>query len=238
MAVAQHKKGIVCYKNSRKMNSIRIDFVSDVACPWCAVGASALQAAISELGGEVSVDLHCQPFELNPAMGPLGEDVGTYLHNKYGSTPAQQAEMRERIAQRGAQSGFVFKPEGRGRIWNTFDAHRLLHWAAQSEQQTSAQWRLKMALLQSYHAHGHNMSDHTVLLACVQAAGLDVGGAQAVLASDQFATEVRQAEQHWQQAGINAVPAVVINGRYLISGGQPQSAYVAALRKMAAGDPS
>jgi predicted DsbA family dithiol-disulfide isomerase len=214
------------------MNSIRIDFVSDVACPWCAVGAAALQAALNELSNEVRVDLHCQPFELNPKMVPQGEDVEDYLRNKYGSTPDQQAEMRERIAQRGADAGFVFNPEGRGRIWNTFDAHRLLHWAGENAVK-DGQWRLKMALLQSYHGRADNVSDRSVLLACVQEAGLDQDQATAVLASNQFADEVRLAEQQWQQVGINSVPAVIINKQYLISGGQPQSAYVQALRRVA-----
>src|SRR5437867_3518772 len=110
---------------------LHIDFVSDVACPWCAVGLASLERALEKLAGEVPVEIRFQPFELNPQMGPEGQDVTEHLTQKYGSTPEQQARAREGIAARGASVGFQFRKEGRGRVWNTFDAHRLLHWAGE-----------------------------------------------------------------------------------------------------------
>jgi predicted DsbA family dithiol-disulfide isomerase len=213
------------------LTPLQIDFVSDVACPWCAVGLASFERALEQLAGEVAVDLHFQPFELNPAMPPGGQDVTEHLTQKYGSTPEQQAAARENIRQRGEAVGFAFRKEGRGRVYNTFDAHRLLHWAG--EQGAKAQRDLKMALLEAYHGQGRVMEDHAVLLDAVQAAGLDRAAAQEVLASERYTAEVRAQEQHFQQLGIQAVPSVIINGRHLIQGGQPPEVFAQALRQVA-----
>jgi len=211
---------------------IKIDFVSDVSCPWCAIGLSALEQALRQASDAVSAELHCQPFELNPQMGPQGQDVGEHLTEKYRSTPEQQAQIRETIRQRGAEAGFTFNPEGRGRIWNTFDAHRLLHWAG-VEGQPGQQHALKKTLLEAYHGRAESPASHEVLLHAAQQVGLDVERARAVLASDAFAAEVREREQFYQRAGIHSVPAVIINDRHLISGGQPAAVFEQALREIA-----
>jgi len=211
--------------------ALHIDFVSDVACPWCAVGLASLERALEKLGGEVPVEIRFQPFELNPQMGPEGQDVTEHITQKYGSTPEQQAQNRAGIAQRGAAVGFQFRKEGRGRIWNTFDAHRLLYWAG--EQGARQQRDLKMALLRAYHGEGLNPSDHEVLGEVAAAAGLDRAAAKEVLASGRYAQEVRDAEQHFHSLGINAVPSVVINNRHLIQGGQPPELFEQALRQLA-----
>ena len=212
---------------------LRIDFVSDIACPWCAIGLSALERALQRLDDTVSAELHFQPFELNPHMGPEGEDVTEHLTKKYGSTAEQQAQIRETIRQRGAQEGFTFRAEGRGRIWNTFDAHRLLHWVGE-EGQPGQQHALKKALLVAYHGRAENPSDPQVLLACVREVGLDEGRAQAILDSDEWADAVREREQFYTAHGIRSVPAVIINERHLISGGHPSESFEQALRQIAA----
>ena len=212
--------------------SLQIDFVSDVACPWCAVGLGALEQALTHVQGDISAELHFQPFELNPHMGPEGQDVGEHLSEKYGSTPEQQAQIRETIRQRGAEVGFTFKPEGRGRIWNTFDAHRLLHWAGL--QGADKQHALKRELLNAYHGRAENVSDAEVLAQACASVGLDAAQARAILAGDDYADAVRSNEMQWQQAGIRSVPAIVINRQYLISGGQPAAVFEEALRKIAA----
>ena len=107
--------------------TLRIDFVSDVACPWCAVGLNALERALERIGPELAVELSMQPFELNPTLAPEGADAAQYLKAKYGIGDQQLAANRARIAERGAAEGFTFGP--RTHVWNTFDAHRLLHWA-------------------------------------------------------------------------------------------------------------
>ncbi|WP_058087715.1 DsbA family oxidoreductase [Aquabacterium parvum] len=215
--------------------SLKIDFVSDVSCPWCAVGLWSLQLALAELCNEVVADIHFQPFELNPKMGPGGQDIGEHLTQKYGSTPAQQSQIREVIRQRGAEVGFTFNMAGRGRIYNTFDAHRLLHWAGElTPSQPGAQLALKQAQLKACHEHRQAMDEHPVLLAAVGEAGLNVARAAQVLASAEFAQAVREQQAFYAEAGIRSVPAVVVNDRHLISGGQPVEAYVRALRQIAA----
>lgn len=213
--------------------TLKIDFVSDVACPWCAVGLSALDLALARVKDEIRAELHFQPFELNPDMGPEGRDATDYLSEKYGSTPEEQARNRAALAQRGAAVGFIFRPEGRGRIWNTFDAHRLLLWAGLED--AGKQHALKKALLQAYHGRGESPADPQVLLRAAAEAGLDVPRAQAILAGDEFAAEVREREAFFQRAGIRSVPAVIINERHLISGGQPVEVFERALREIAAG---
>ena len=211
--------------------TLKIDVVSDVACPWCAVGLSSLETALQRLDGEVRADLHLQPFELNPQMGPEGQDIGEHLAQKYGSTPEQQATNWAAIVERGAAVGFDFRKAGRGRVWNTFDAHRLLHWAGTLD--GDAQVRLKKALLAAYFTEARNVSDPAVLLDAVQGAGLDVAQAREVLEQGTYANEVRAAERMWQQSGIQAVPSVVVNDKYLIQGGQPPEAFEQALRQIA-----
>jgi len=211
--------------------SLQIDFVSDVACPWCAVGLGGLEQALENLLGQVDAHINFQPFELNPAMGPEGQDMTEHLTQKYGSSPEQQAQIRETIRARGAAVGFSFKPEGRGRIWNTFDAHRLLHWAG--EQGADKQYALKKELLTAYHGRAENVSDAEVLVRACRTAGLDEARAREILGGDEYALAVRENELQWQQAGINSVPAVIVNRQYLISGGQPVAAYEDALRRIA-----
>ena len=216
------------------MTPLKIDFVSDIACPWCAVGLAALEQALARLNGHVQAELHFQPFELNPHMGPGGQDLGEHLTQKYGSTPAQQAQIRQTIAARGAEVGFEFHPGGRGRVYNTFHAHRLLHWA--ETQGSGAQHRLKKAFLEAYQGRAECMEDPAVLLAGVAQAGLDRDAAREVLQSNAYTEAVRERQQFYTQAGIRSVPAVIINDKHLISGGQPVEVFEQALRRIALGE--
>ena len=208
---------------------IRIDFVSDVSCPWCAIGLQSLKTALEKLEGELDATLAFQPFELNPAMVAQGEDITEHLNRKYGSTPEQAQAARENIRVRGEALGFTFNMEKRGRIYNTFNAHRLLHWAHLEGRQRS----LKEALFKAYFTDGENPSDAALLVKVCASVGLDAARAQAILDSDEFAEEVRTQEQFYVQHGINSVPAVIINERHLISGGQPPEVFEQALRQIA-----
>jgi len=209
---------------------MKIDFVSDVACPWCAVGLNALEIALKRIGDDIPVSLHMQPYELNPDMAIEGVDASAYLASKYGLSAEQLAANRANIRARGAEVGFNFGD--RTRVWNTFDAHRLLHWAGQQGRQRE----LKHALLRAYHGEGRNPGAKDVLLALAAEVGLDVEAARAVLESDAHAAEVRQAEAIWQQNGISAVPSVIINDRHLIQGGQPPEVFEQAIRQIAASE--
>ena len=209
---------------------MRIDFISDVACPWCAVGLNGLERALENIGPDIDVQLHFQPFELNPTMAAEGADAGEYLKAKYGMGDEQLARNRGVIRERGAAVGFAFGE--RARVWNTFDAHRLLHWAG--EQGADKQRALKHALLQAYHGDGRNPGARDVLIELASASGLDATEAAAVFDGGRYADEVRAAERAWQQAGIQSVPAVVIDQRHLISGGQPPEVFEQALRQLVA----
>jgi predicted DsbA family dithiol-disulfide isomerase len=218
------------------MTPLRIDFVSDVACPWCAVGLGGLEQALARLAPDITATIHLQPFELNPHMGPGGQDLGEHLTQKYGTNAEQQAEIRQTISARGEEVGFAFHPNGRGRVYNTLSCHRLLYWAESlddDEQSHGYALALKKALLHAYQGRAENMDDPRVLLACVAEVGLDVEDASAVLQSQAFTQEVRDRQAFFAQAGIQAVPAIIINRRHLISGGQPAHVFEQALRQIA-----
>ena len=212
------------------MKPLRIDFVSDVVCPWCAIGLASLEQAIRRLQGEVAVEFHLQPFQLNPQLPPEGEGIAEHLGRKYGMDPAQLAQNQERIRARGVELGVTFDMDARSRIWNTFDAHRLLHWAGLEGEALP----LKRALLHAYFAEGRNVSDAETLLDIVVRVGLDAERARAILGSNAYAAEVREAEQFFQRNGINGVLAVIVDRKHLISGGQPVEVFERALREIAA----
>lgn len=209
--------------------TLKIDFVSDVSCPWCIIGLKALEQAADRLAGQVALDFHFQPFELNPQMGPEGQDIGEHLQQKYGATPEQSQRNREAIAARGAALGFTFGMDKRSRIYNTFDAHRLLHWAEES----GAQHALKHALFKAYFTDGQDPSNRDVLVAAAASVGLDAQAAHEVLSSGRYAAEVREREQFYLQHGIHSVPAIIVNDRHLIQGGQPVEVFEQALRQIA-----
>jgi predicted DsbA family dithiol-disulfide isomerase len=211
---------------------MRIDFVSDVACPWCAIGFNALERALERIGADIGeVELHMQPFELNPTMAPEGADAAEYLKAKYGLAPEQLAANRARIVERGAAEGFAFGE--RSHIWNTFDAHRLLFWAG-AEGPPGSQRALKHALLTAYHGEDRNPGAHDVLLDLAGQVGLNPERAREVLERGEFADAVREAEGFWQRLGIHSVPAVIVDRKHLISGGQPSEVFEQALRQIAA----
>ncbi|VVO00274.1 hypothetical protein PS712_02611 [Pseudomonas fluorescens] len=209
--------------------SVTVDFVSDVVCPWCALGAAALEQAINNVAGDVSVELTYKPFELNPGMPAEGEKAVEHLMRKYGRTAQDVANGKAMQIERGNAIGFKFDLEKRTHFYNTFDAHRLLYWA----QVEGRQVPLKKILLRAYFSEGQNPSDQPTLVRLAGEAGLDEARAREVLASGAFAEEVRELEAFYQQHGINSVPAMVLNGRHLVSGSQSVEYYEQMLRQMA-----
>ena len=211
---------------------MQIDFVSDVSCPWCVIGLRGLEQALADVGDLVEAEIHFQPFELNPQMPAEGQEIGEHIRQKYGSTPEQSAANRTMIRERAAALGFTMKMAEGSRIYNTFDAHRLLHWAGL---EGAAQQRaLKHALFEAYFTEGRNPGDVEVLVEAAGTAGLDRDAAREVIASGRYAEEVRAEEELWRAQGISAVPAVIIDRKYLISGGQPADVFERALRGIAA----
>ena len=216
---------------------LKIDFVSDVSCPWCAIGLKSLEQAIAHVASDITVELHFQPFELNPHMTPEGQEITEHITQKYGISAAQADANRENIRQRGKALGFAFSRAddpggGRSRIYNTFDAHRLLYWAGLEGE--GKQKVLKQALLKAYFTDGQSPASHDVLIQAATQVGLDALKAAKILASHAFANEVRERESFYTRQGINSVPAVIINDTHLISGGQPVEVFEQALRQIAA----
>lgn len=209
---------------------MQIDFVSDVSCPWCIIGLRGLEQALANIGEEVDAEIRFRPFELNPDMVSQGQNIVEHIGEKYGSSPEQSAAAREMIRERAASVGFTMAMTDQSRIYNTFDAHRLLHWAGTQGKQAL----LKHALFEAYFARGKDPSDHSVLIAAAEAVGLDGAVAKRILEEGTFADEVREDEALWRSRGISSVPAVIIDGRYLISGGQPAEAFEQALRRIVA----
>jgi predicted DsbA family dithiol-disulfide isomerase len=210
--------------------TMKIDFVSDISCPWCVIGLRGLEEALARIGNVIDAQIRFQPYELNPNIPPEGENLGELIRQKYGSDPEQSAAAREAIRARAANVGFEINYSDESRIYNTFDAHRLLHWAEGDGRQAA----LKLALFEAYFTKGRSPADHDVLVAAAEKAGLDGEAAREVLTSGRYGEEVRAAEQLWRSRGINSVPAIVIDERYLISGGHPPEAFEEKLRSIAA----
>jgi predicted DsbA family dithiol-disulfide isomerase len=215
--------------SSNVPTTVKIDFVSDVVCPWCVIGLRSLEQALQRLDGTVDADIHFQPFELNPGMAPEGEDIAEHIRKKYGSTPEQFARNQDNIRERGKQLGFDFRMDKRSRTYNTFDAHRLLHWA-ELEGKGRA---LKHALFDAYFTDGENISSRDVLLRAVQKAELSATRAAEIIDSSEFADDVRKQEKFYLDHGVQGVPAVIVNDRHLISGGHPPEIFEQAIRQIA-----
>ncbi len=211
---------------------LRIDFVSDVACPWCVIGLRSLMKALEAVGDDVEAEIHFQPFELNPDMAPEGENTTEHVIKKYGSNPERSAASRNAMKESGDALGFTFNYGPQSRIWNTFDAHRLLHWAGIE----GKQHELKEALFKANFTDQLSTSDHEVLVGAAVAAGLDEERARQVLASGEFTDEVRRDEMLWRNRGISAVPSVIFNQRWMVQGGQPPQVFEQAIRQIVSGN--
>jgi predicted DsbA family dithiol-disulfide isomerase len=209
---------------------LKLDIVSDISCPWCIIGYQALQQALTALTPDITVDINWEPFELNPTMPADGQDIIEHITEKYGISVTQTEQNRAMIQQRGLDLGYKFSNREGGRIYNTFDAHRLLYWAKQFGKQTE----LKLAFFDLYFQQSGDPSNHQQLLTVVASVGLDIKGASQVLDSAQYEPEVRERQSFYHSQGISSVPAVIINDKHLISGGQPAEAFEAALREIAA----
>lgn len=215
---------------------MRIDFVSDISCPWCVIGLTALEKAIlniqSTTNQAIEFEVYLQPFELNPKMPQGGQDISEHLTQKYGSSPEQQSQIRETIRQRGAELGFEFRVEGRDRIYNTFNAHRLLHWVT-LEGLAGQAVALKKALFSAYFTRGESPENFEVLIQAAQSIGLDPIRAKEVLDNNEFAQDVRDHANLFIRSGIQSVPAIIINQKHLISGGQPVEVFERVLLEIA-----
>ncbi|MGR5063882.1 DsbA family oxidoreductase [Photobacterium sp. DNB22_13_2] len=207
---------------------IKLDIISDVVCPWCLVGYKHLEAAITELGIQDSIEIEWQPFELNPDMPAEGENLRVHITKKYGSTPEESQQARARIAQLGAEYGFIFNYFDDMKMVNTLDAHVLLEFAKECGKQTA----LKMRLFGAFFSEQKDVSDRQVLLEAVANLGLDKQAAQARLENAVHREEIRSQEAYWQQLGVSAVPTVVFNRTSALTGAQEVDTYKQVLTEL------
>jgi predicted DsbA family dithiol-disulfide isomerase len=211
--------------------TIKIDFVSDVACPWCAVGLGNLNQAIAQLSDKANFEVHFRPFELNPKMPLVGHDAIEHLTEKYGLTVEQVQANQANIRAKALEAGFEFHPEGRKRVYNTFDAHRLLYWASK-EYGLQKQAKLKKELLNTYFCLAVNLDKQENLIDAVLRSGLDKDRAQEILNGKEFTNEVREEEATYTGAGISSVPSIILNGEYLLQGAQAPESFVNAFKQI------
>ena len=211
--------------------TIKIDYVSDIACPWCAVGLGNLNQAIAQLSDQVNFEVHFHPFELNPNMPLGGQDAIEHLTEKYGLSVEQVKANQANIRTKALEAGFEFHPEGRKRVYNTFDSHRLLHWAGE-EFGPEKQAVLKKELLNTYFCLAVNLDDQKNLIDAVTRSGLDKDRAQEVLKNNEFSKEVRDEESTYTNAGISSVPSIILNDQYLLQGAQPPESFVNAFEQL------
>jgi len=218
----------------RKMT---IDIFSDVMCPWCIIGYGQLQKALSELDGEIEAELRWRPFELNPDMPEEGEDSSAHIQRKYGRTAEQAAAGRNQMRAVAEDAGVSLDFQGEGdappaRMWNTFDAHKVLGWALDSAG-PELQTKLKLALFEAHFNQRRNIGQRSVLLDVVEETGLDREGAEAALDDEHMARRVRAEQAQAFDMNISGVPAMIVDGKMLIPGAQAPEVYVNALRRVA-----
>ncbi len=212
------------------MNKMHIDIVSDIACPWCAIGYARLERAMEQLAPEYEFTVQWRAFELNPDHSGEGEPIVPALARKYGRSEEELRATQDQMMTIAKDLGLNFDKIQERLTCNTFDAHRLVKWAGEQGQQTG----MKQALFDVYFGTAANVADHNVLLRCVEAVGLDLAQAREVLNSDQYADAVREDEATYQQAGVTSVPAYIINNKYLISGAQEPGVLVQSLQEISA----
>jgi predicted DsbA family dithiol-disulfide isomerase len=207
---------------------LRIDIVSDVVCPWCAVGYKQLEQAIRLMADKAEFGIRWHPFQLAPNLPLEGQSIADYGRERYGATPEQSAANRTRIQDAGASLGLEFNYSANSRIYNTRTAHKLLTWAGEEGGQTA----LKLALFHAYFTDQKNIADEDVLLDSVEKAGLDRASAALALKDPQYDEVVDAELHHWQMQNITGVPAFIVNGKYMIPGAQDVETFVRVLDRI------
>jgi predicted DsbA family dithiol-disulfide isomerase len=207
--------------------TLHVDVWSDIVCPWCAIGKRRLENALARFPHADDVEVVWRAFELDPSAPAVREgDNAARLAEKYGRTRAQAEAMIQGVADTAARDGLELNLL-RARSGNTFDGHRVLHLAAEK----GLQGAVKERFLRGYMTEGEAIGDREVLVRLASEAGLAAEDVRAVLASDRYASEVREEEEAARSLGINGVPFLVFAGKYAISGAQPADVMLRALEQ-------
>lgn len=212
------------------MKNVRIDIVSDVVCPWCIIGYKRLEKALDMLADQIQANIHWHPFELNPHMPQGGESLRTHLAEKYGTTLEGSIKARANLTQMGAQLGFKFDYFDEMKIFNTFKAHQLLHFARENNKEHE----LKMRLFSAFFGERKEIDQVEVLVNEAVAVGLDKNESQSILEDERYAESVRIEEQEWLSRGIQSVPTLIVNNKYAVSGAQEPKSLVDIIMQAAA----
>jgi predicted DsbA family dithiol-disulfide isomerase len=212
---------------------LRIDIVSDVVCPWCIIGLKQVEKALTLVGRDLVVETHWHPFQLNPNMPPEGEDTAEHIARKYGSTPEQSRANRQRLSDIGDSLGFAFNYGEGMRIYNTFNAHKLLTIFG-SERGWKAQTDLKMALFKAYFQDRRDVSDTEVLCDIAEAQGMDRAVAAAWIADAALTESVRAEMAHWMDQNITGVPAIIFDQKFMVPGAQSAETFADVINKVLA----
>jgi len=211
------------------VTTLQIDIVSDIACPWCAIGYARLEKAMTALKNELDFAIEWHAFELNPDPSAEAEPILPALARKYGRSENEARDNQSQMMVVAKDLGLNFEKLQERYTRNTFDAHRLVKWAGAQGKQTD----MKMACFEAYFGRAENISDAEVLVNCAESVGLEGSEARAILSTDQYADAVREDEAKYQQAGVSAVPAYIINQTYLVSGAQEPETLIQAFREIA-----
>lgn len=209
--------------------SLRLDIWSDIACPWCYVGKRRLESALARFPHAADVDIVWRAFELDPSAPAVSEGGPGYtdrLAKKYRTSTAQADAMIQRMTETAATDGLDFRFD-RIRPGNTFDAHRLIHFAHERDCQDA----MKERLLRAYMTEGQPIGDHDVLVTLAGEVGLDAASTRDVLETGRYADEVRTDEAQARELGISGVPFFVLGGRLGVSGAQPADVMLGALER-------
>ncbi|MFV8781374.1 DsbA family oxidoreductase [Microbulbifer sp. SA54] len=208
---------------------LRIDIVSDIVCPWCAIGYLRLQQAIQTSPHQFDINIVWHPFELNPHMVEAGENLQEHITGKYRISTEQSEGNRQHLKSLGQDLGFDFNFTDDMRIYNTRRAHILMHWAEPTGKQTDLQLRL----FNGYFTEGKCLSHDSILLDAAEAVGLDREAAAAALDDPAMARQTMAREEQLVLQGIQGVPLFMFNHDYAISGAQETEVFLQQLEQIA-----
>ncbi|MER9430211.1 DsbA family protein [Mesorhizobium sp. M0408] len=210
-------------------NSITVDVVSDVVCPWCFIGQKRLDKAIAAV--DIDVHIRWRPFQLDPTIPPEGKNRRDYMVAKFGSEQRIR-EIHARIEPLGEAEGISFTFDAIKVAPNTLDAHRLIRWAGTAGE--AIQNRLVRRLFQLNFEEGANLGDHAVLIEAAREAGMDASVVETLLPTDADVEAVRTEIATASRMGISGVPCFLLEGKYAVMGAQDADTLADALRQVAA----
>lgn len=217
--------------------TLTIDIFSDVMCPWCLIGYGQLTKALAELDGEIAAEIRWRPFELNPQMPPEGEEQEAHLQRKYRRSAEEGAGLRAQMKAIADGAGVSLSYEGEGEappamMWNTRDCHKLLTFALE-QAGPQVQTALKLALFRAHFNERKPLGNRDVLLDIAASVGLHRAAAKAALDDTELEARVLAEEAQAWDMNISGVPAMIVEGKFMIPGAQSPDVYVNALRRVA-----